>query len=128
MFKINSRDTKIRKVNDKVKNKDTVNVVVASLLSTLNTFHFLLQSFSVNCQLGLLFVVLTLCTCWNQFRQSLQGGGGVYTEVGWAYIQDVNWVTYLGGGGRIIERGACRWEHINRILLYLDSQEKLSLP
>ena len=25
--------------------------------------------------------------------------GGVYTEVGggWAYIWDVNWVTYLGG-------------------------------
>ena len=34
----------------------------------------------------------------------------------------------FGGGGHIIERGACRWEHINRILLYLDSQEKLSLP
>ena len=44
------------------------------LYATLDTFQFLLQSFycwlwSVNCRLGLLFVVLTLCSCWNKFRQ-----------------------------------------------------------
>ena len=65
MFKVNNKETRIRKVNDKVKNKDTVDVVLASLLLTLNTFHFLLQCFywwlwSINCQPGLLFVVLTL--------------------------------------------------------------------
>ena len=75
MFKVNNKDTRIRKVNDKVKNKDTVDVVRAFLLLTLNTFHFLLQCFycwlwSVSFRLGLLFVVLTLCACWNQFRQS----------------------------------------------------------
>ena len=56
---------RIPKVNDKVKTKDIVDVVLASLLLTLNTFHFLLQCFhgriwSVNCRLGFLFVVLTL--------------------------------------------------------------------
>ena len=49
MFKANNKDTRIRKVNDKIKRKDTVDVVLASLLLTLNTFHFLLQSF--NCWL-----------------------------------------------------------------------------
>ena len=49
MFKVNNKDTRIRKsryVNtesDKVKNKDIVDVVLASLLLTLNTFLFLLQ-------------------------------------------------------------------------------------
>ena len=43
IFKVNSKDTKICKVNDQVKNKDTVDVIPASLLLTLNTFHFLLQ-------------------------------------------------------------------------------------
>ena len=52
----------------KVKNKDIVDVVLASLLLTLNKFDFLLQCFycwlwSVNYQLGLLLVVLTLCVC-----------------------------------------------------------------
>ena len=75
MFKVNNKDTRIRKVTDKTKNKDTVDVVLVSLFLTLNTFHFLLQCFccwywSVNCRLGLLVVVLTLCACWNQFRQS----------------------------------------------------------
>ena len=75
MFKVNNKVTRIRKVNDKVKNKDTVDVVLASLLLTLNTCHFLLQCFycwlwPVNCRLGLLLVFLTLCACWNQFRQS----------------------------------------------------------
>ena len=41
MFKVNNKDTRKRKVNNKVKNKDTVDVVLASLLLTLNTFHFL---------------------------------------------------------------------------------------
>ena len=45
MFKINNKDSRILKVNDKVKNKDTVDVALASLLLTLNTFHFLLQCF-----------------------------------------------------------------------------------
>ena len=39
MFKVNNKDTRIRKINDKVSNKDTVNVVLVSL--TLNMFHFL---------------------------------------------------------------------------------------
>ena len=74
MFKVNTKDSRIRAFNDKVKNKNTIDVVLASLLLTLNTFHFLLQCFfcwlwSVNCRLGLLFVVLTLFACWNQFRQ-----------------------------------------------------------
>ena len=38
-------DTRIHRVNDKVKNKDTVHVVLVFLLLTLNTFHFLLQCF-----------------------------------------------------------------------------------
>ena len=48
MFKVNNKDTRIRKINDKVKNKDTVDVVLASLLFTLNTFHFLLKCFIVD--------------------------------------------------------------------------------
>ena len=40
--KLTIKDTRIRKVNDKVNNKDTVDVVLVSLLLTLNTFHFLL--------------------------------------------------------------------------------------
>ena len=78
MFKINNKGTRIRKVNDKViskrtgirkvndifNNRDTVDVVLVSLLLTLNTFHFLLQCFycwlwSVICGLGLLLGVLT---------------------------------------------------------------------
>ena len=66
LFKVNNIDTRIRKINGKVKNKDSVDVVLASLWLTWNTVHFLLQCFylwlrSVNCQLGLMFVVLTLC-------------------------------------------------------------------
>ena len=65
---------KLRKVNDKVKNKDTADIVLTSLLLHLNTFHLLLQCFYcclwwINYQLGL-SVVLTLCAWWNQFRQS----------------------------------------------------------
>ena len=45
MFKVNNKGTRIRKVNDKVKNKDTIEVVLASLLLTLNPFNFLLQCF-----------------------------------------------------------------------------------
>ena len=60
MFKVNHKDTRIRKVNDKVKNKDTVDVVLASLFLTLNTFHFLLHCFycwlwSVNCPAEFVF-------------------------------------------------------------------------
>ena len=74
MFKVNNKDTRIRKVGDNVKNKNTIDVVLASLLLTLDKFHFLLQCFycwlwSVNCRLELLFLVLMLCACWNQFRQ-----------------------------------------------------------
>ena len=75
MFKVNIKDTIIRKVSDKVKYKDTIDVVLASLLLTLNKCHFLLKCvycclWSVNWRLELLFVVLTLRACWNQFRQS----------------------------------------------------------
>ena len=42
MFKVETTDTRIRKVNNKIKNKDTIDAVLASLLLTLNTFHFLL--------------------------------------------------------------------------------------
>ena len=42
MFKVINKDTRIRKVNDKVNNKDILDVVLVSLLLTLNTFHFLL--------------------------------------------------------------------------------------
>ena len=41
MFKLISKDTRISQVNDKVKNKDTVEVVLASLLLALNLLHFL---------------------------------------------------------------------------------------
>ena len=34
-----------RRVNDKVNNKDNVDIVLASLLLTLSTFHFVLQCF-----------------------------------------------------------------------------------
>ena len=75
MFRVDNKDTRIRQFNIKVKNKDTVDVVLATLLLTLITFHFLLQCFycwllSVNCWLGLLFVNLMLCAFWNQFGQS----------------------------------------------------------
>ena len=72
MFKVNNKDTRIRKVNDKVKNKDIVDVALASLLLNLNTFHLLLNCFF--CWLwswmGLLFVFLTLCQLeliWTKF-------------------------------------------------------------
>ena len=72
MFKVNNKDTKICIVNNKVKNKDTIDIVLPSLLLTLNISHFLLQCFycwlsSVNCWLGLLFVIQMFCACWNQF-------------------------------------------------------------
>ena len=62
---------------NKANNKDTVDVILVSLLLDLNIIHFLLQCFycwlwSVHCRLGSLLVVLTLCGCWNQFRQSFQ--------------------------------------------------------
>ena len=40
--------TRIHKVNNSVKNKDTVVVVLPFLLLTLNTFHFLLRCFIVD--------------------------------------------------------------------------------
>ena len=75
MFKVNNKDTRTHKVNDKVKNKDTIDVVLATLFLILNTFHSLFQCFyfwiwSITCRLRL-FVVLTICACWNQFRPSL---------------------------------------------------------
>ena len=42
MFKVKTTDTRIRKVNNKIKNKDTIDAVLAFLLLILNTFHFLL--------------------------------------------------------------------------------------
>ena len=62
--KVISKRTGTRKVNDIFNNRDTVDVVLVSLLLTLNTFHFLLQCFycwlwSVICGLGLLLGVLT---------------------------------------------------------------------
>ena len=49
MFKVNNRDTRIRAVNDndKVKNKDIVDVL-GSLLFTLNAFYILLLVISVS--------------------------------------------------------------------------------
>ena len=79
MLKVNNKDTRIHKVNDKVNNKDIVDVVLVSLLLDLNTFHFLLQCFycwliSVNCRLGLLLVVLTLRAWWiNLGKVSIYG-------------------------------------------------------
>ena len=45
MFKVNNEDTRIRKVNDEVKNKDTDDLVLASLLLTLNTLPLLVTVF-----------------------------------------------------------------------------------
>ena len=75
MFKVDNTDTRIHKANKKAKNKDTDDIVLACLLLTWNMFHFLLHCFycwlwSVNYWLVLLFVILTLCACWNQFRKS----------------------------------------------------------
>ena len=42
MFKVNNKDTRIHKVNDKVKNKDTDDAILAYLLLTWNIFHLLL--------------------------------------------------------------------------------------
>ena len=75
MFRVDNKDTRIHKVNIKVKNKDIVEVVLATLSLTLRTFHFLLQCFycwlwSVTCWLGLLFVNLMLClleSIWTNF-------------------------------------------------------------
>ena len=66
MFKVNHKDTRISKFNGKVKNKDTVDAFLASLLLTFNSFYFLLQScycwlWSVNCRMRLLFAVLVVC-------------------------------------------------------------------
>ena len=47
-----------------------------SALLSLNLFHFLLQCcwlWSVNCRLGLLFAVLTLCVCCNLGKVSTYG-------------------------------------------------------
>ena len=40
MFKVNNKDTRIRKVNDKVKNKDTNDVVLVCLLLILHISIF----------------------------------------------------------------------------------------
>ena len=48
MLKVKNKETKIHKVNYKVKNKDTVDVVLATLLLTLSVFDFLLQCFFVD--------------------------------------------------------------------------------
>ena len=45
MFKVNNEDTRIRKVNDEVKNKDTHDLVLAFLLLTLNTLPLLVTVF-----------------------------------------------------------------------------------
>ena len=47
MFKVNLKGTRICRVNDKVKNKDTVDVVLTSLLLFLNKSHFLLVFLSL---------------------------------------------------------------------------------
>ena len=135
MFKVNNKDTRIHKVNDKVKNKDTVDVVLASLLLTLTTFHFLLQCFY--CLLFWRFVpdginfgkvstyeenskmhentwgrVTFLVNLMFRKLKNLMGSysrGRIYgggVGLG-AYIRDVNQVTTysLGGGGCIFGGG-----------------------
>ena len=44
-FKVNSKDTRIRNVNDQVQNKEIVDVALVSLLLTLNKFLFFLNCF-----------------------------------------------------------------------------------
>ena len=61
MFKVNNKDTRIRKVNDKVKNKGTVDIVLASLLLTLNAFHFLLHCFLLLTLISELLAVVVVC-------------------------------------------------------------------
>ena len=75
MFKVYNKNRRIRKINEKVKNKDTVDVVLASLLLT---FNFLLHCFhcwlwSVSCRLGLFllfwrFVPILCATSYNKFQ------------------------------------------------------------
>ena len=48
IFKVSNKDTRVCKVNNKVKNKDNVDVVLASFLLTLSTFHFFTSSYSVS--------------------------------------------------------------------------------
>ena len=70
----------IRNANDKVKDKDTFDVVldisnfehISLLVTVFSIVNFSSVSIvlSVNCWLRLLFVGLTFCVCWNQFRQS----------------------------------------------------------
>ena len=45
MFKVNNKNTRTRKINNKVNNKGIVHVVLVSLLLNLNIFCFLLQCF-----------------------------------------------------------------------------------
>ena len=45
MLKVKNKENRICKVNDKVKNKETVDVVLATLLLTLSAFHFLSHFF-----------------------------------------------------------------------------------
>ena len=51
MFKVNNKDNRICKVNNRDKNEDTIDIVLASLLLTLNKLHF---------ELLLVFLLLTL--------------------------------------------------------------------
>ena len=45
MFKVNNKDTRICKVNNKIKNKETTDVVLVTLFLTLSTFQSMLQCF-----------------------------------------------------------------------------------
>ena len=73
MFKVNNKDTRMRIVNGKADNKDTVDFVLVSLLLNLTTFRFLLQYFYFwlfQLIAGWVVACPTLCACWNRFRQS----------------------------------------------------------
>ena len=74
MFKVYNKNRRIRKINEKVKNKDTVDVVLASLLLTFNflwhCFHCWLWSVSCRLWLFLLFwrfVPILCATSYNKF-------------------------------------------------------------
>ena len=94
MFKVNNKDTRIRKVNDRVKNKDTVDVVLASLLLTLNALCLLESSKMHKNTCGrVTFLVNLMFSRLDRFDGPIFGGG----HIRGAYIWDVNWVTYLVG-------------------------------
>ena len=129
-FKNNNKGTRICKVNDKANKKDTIDVVLASLLLTLSTFYFLLQCFYCwLCQLiagwgcYLLFWRFVAAGInlgnFSRRRDKFDGqrifeGKRIYGGKGGLYSG--YWLGYIFGG--VYSRRLIYWGRINGILRY----------